>query len=207
MASVTDASREPDIEPWADPDRVASRIRLTRLERALDWASSLAPSPLCVATSCCGMSLSQAGDVFEALGSGPPAVSARSADLLIVAGSISRRQVPILLDAYERMVAPRWVLAWGACAISGGPYRNYATVHGLSRILPVDVHVRGCPPTPADFREALVRLRERAMRPRPSSQPEWLPIPDLRHAPAGPSREDAPEVDTAAAAPAGNGAP
>ncbi|MBW2499135.1 MAG: NADH-quinone oxidoreductase subunit NuoB [Deltaproteobacteria bacterium] len=144
--------------------RSGGQIRLTRLERALDWAASLAPAPWTLATSCCGMSLARGGDFFEALGTAPPAASARSADLLIFAGSLTRRQVPLVRGIYERMLEPRWVIAWGACAISGGGYDNYATVSGLSRILPVDVHVAGCPPAPTDLREALERLRDGSER-------------------------------------------
>ena len=133
----------------------AGGVRATRLEAAvewaaaLDWAAALAPSPLRLATSCCGMAMAQGGDFFEALGSAPPAASGRAADLLIVAGTLTRRQLPSLLELYARMVEPRWVMAWGACAISGGPYDNYATISGLSRILPVDVVVPGCPPRTA----------------------------------------------------------
>jgi NADH-quinone oxidoreductase subunit B len=178
MSRAVESGQSEEEPLQVEHDRVSSRLRLTRLERALDWATSLVPSPIRLATSCCGMSLAQGGDVFEALGSGPPAVSARSADLLIVAGSLTRRQVPLLRAIYERMVGPRWVMAWGACAISGGPYDNYATIAGLSRILPVDVHVTGCPPAPEDFRAALQLLRERVTRPRvaASSDREWLPI-------------------------------
>lgn len=166
----------------ATTDRIASRLHLTRLERALDWAASLVPSPHVFATSCCGMSIAQGGDLFEALGSAPPTVSARSADLLIVAGTLTKRQVPLLREIYERMIAPRWVLAWGACAISGGPYQNYSTVSGVSEILPVDLHVRGCPPAPEDFRAALELLHERATRPpeRGSRVRDWLPIEEQR---------------------------
>ena len=109
--------------------------------------------------------MAQGGDFFEALGTAPAPVSARSADLLIVAGSLTRRQVPLIRAIYARMLAPRWVIAWGACAISGGAYDNYATVSGLFQILPVDVHVAGCPPAPADLREALAQLREGPRRP------------------------------------------
>lgn len=166
----------------ASRDRVASRMRLTRLEQALDWATSLVPSPYRVATSCCGMALAQGGDVFEALGSAPPAVSPRAADLLIVAGSLTQRQVPLLREIYGRMVAPRWVMAWGACAISGGAYDNYATIPGLSQILPVDVHVVGCPPAPEDFRSALGFLHRMVTwdRRRASSDPGWMPIQEAR---------------------------
>ena len=163
---------------WGDD---ASRFRATRLERALDWAAGLAPSPVRFATSCCGMSMAEGGDFFEAFGTGPPAVSSRSADLLIVAGSLTRRQVPLVREIYQRMLAPRWVIAWGACAISGGAYDNYATISGLSRILPVDVIVAGCPPEPEALRDALDLLRSGVARdPRRASRekPEW-PIPKV----------------------------
>ena len=117
-----------------------------------------------IASGCCGMAIASGGDPFEALGAGPPAVSARAADLLIVAGSITRRAAPLLQATWERMLEPRWVVAWGACAISGGPYRNYATVHGLSRIVPVDVVVPGCPPPVTALRDVLECLRSGDVR-------------------------------------------
>ena len=149
-----------------EADRASGRIRATRLEQALDWAAGLAPSPMRLATSCCGMSMAQGGHFFEAFGTGPPAVSGRSADLLIVAGTLTRRQVPLVLDVHQRMLAPRWVIAWGACAISGGAYDNYATISGLSRILPVDLVVPGCPPGPEALRDALDLLRSGGLRDR-----------------------------------------
>jgi NADH-quinone oxidoreductase subunit B len=137
-----------------------------------------------VATSCCGMAMMQGGDFFELLGTAPPAVSSRSADLLIVAGSLTRRQVPLLRGIYRRMLEPRWVMAWGACAISGGAYDNYATVSGLARILPVDVVVPGCPPAPEALREALRMLQAGGARVArdTSSEAESWPIqrPDSR---------------------------
>jgi NADH-quinone oxidoreductase subunit B len=142
----------------------SARVRATRLEQALDWAAGLAPSPIRFATSCCGMSMARGGDFFEAFGTGPPASSSRSADLLIVAGSLTRREVPLVREIYQRMLEPRWVIAWGACAISGGAYDNYATISGLSRILPVDLVVPGCPPDPEALRDALDLLRSGASR-------------------------------------------
>ena len=140
------------------------RVRATRLEEALEWAQALAPSPVRVATSCCGMSMVRGGDPFEILGTGPPAVSARSADLLIVAGSITRRQAPLIVELYERLLEPRWVIAWGACAISGGAYNNYATLPGLGQVIPVDLVVPGCPPAPSALRNALETLRLGTLR-------------------------------------------
>lgn len=156
-----ESSSLPRPDEW---DPASSRIRATRLEQALDWAAGLAPSPIRFATSCCGMSMARGGDFFEALGTGPPAVSSRAADLLIVAGSLTRREVPLVREIYQRMLSPRWVIAWGACAISGGAYDNYATISGLSRILPVDLIVPGCPPSPEALRGALEALRSGAPR-------------------------------------------
>jgi len=148
----------------SDGPVAGGEIRATRLEAALDWAAALAPSPLAWATACCGMAGAGRGDALERLGTAPPALAARNADLLIVAGTLTRRQVPLLLETYERMLEPRWVVAWGACAISGGPYSNYATVSGLSRILPVDVVVPGCPPEPRALRDVLESLRTGELR-------------------------------------------
>ncbi len=141
------------------PSHGAASLRTTRLEDALDWAAGLAPSPLVFATACCGMSLAQGGDGFEVFGSAPPASSSRAADLLIVAGSISRRQAPLLREIHAKLLEPRWVVAWGVCAISGGAYDNYATLSGLSRLVPVDLAVPGCPPSPLALREAFEALR------------------------------------------------
>ena len=162
MTDASDAREALESSSPVRPDEwgpTSSRIRATRLEEALDWAAGLAPSPIRFATSCCGMSMARGGDFFEAFGTGPPAVSSRAADLLIVAGSLTRREVPLVRDLYQRMLSPRWVIAWGACAISGGAYDNYATISGLSRILPVDLFVPGCPPSPDALRDALERLR------------------------------------------------
>lgn len=143
---------------------LASGARAARLDEALEWAAALAPSPLRLATSCCAMAMASGGDFFETLGSAPPAASARAADLLIVAGSLTRRQLPVLRELYERLCEPRWVVAWGDCAASGGLYRNYATISGLSRIMPVDYVVPGCPPSPEALRDAFEFLRSGAAR-------------------------------------------
>ena len=200
-----------DLDLGGESPDAASRFRATRLERALDWAASRVPSPFIRATDCCGMALARGGDPFEALGTGPPAIAARAADLLIVAGSITRREVPLIRSVYERMLAPRWVIAWGACAISGGAYDNYATVAGLDRILPVDIVVPGCPPPAGALRDALERLRSedgvrkhRATRPaHPSSERGDWPI--LREDPGEPGASDAPVPEHAAREAEGSG--
>ena len=128
--------------------------------------------------------MAEGDDFMETFGTGPPASSSRSADLLIVAGSVTRRLVPLIRDVYSRMLEPRWVIAWGACAISGGAYDNYATISGLSHIVPVDLVVYGCPPRPEALREALILLRTGAVRDpdrRSSDSTEW----PIQRAPRG----------------------
>lgn len=125
------------------------------------------------------MAFAQGGDSLELLGTSPPPVSSRAADLLIVSGSLTRRQAPLIRAVYDRMVEPRWVVAWGVCAISGGAYDNYATLPGLDRIVPVDVVVPGCPPPPAALREALLLLRSGRLRdPRRGAGPARVGEPD-----------------------------
>lgn len=185
---MVDAAKGSESDGLGAAMRPELRVQTTRLERALDWAQALAPSSFRVTSSCCGMSMVSGGDPFEALGAGPPAVSARAADLLLVAGPITRPMAPLLESLYERMLEPRWVVAWGACSASGGAYRNYATVHGLHRLIPVDVVVPGCPPSVTAFRAVLEYLRSGQARRRDGSllesrhPVEW---PILREAPSG----------------------
>jgi NADH-quinone oxidoreductase subunit B len=90
--------------------------------------------------------------------------SPRQSDLLIVAGTISYKQAPILKTIYEQMAEPKWVISMGVCACSGGFYNNYSTLQGIDRIIPVDLYVAGCPPTPEALMSSLVQLQEKVAR-------------------------------------------
>jgi len=86
--------------------------------------------------------------------------SPRQADLLIVSGRLSLKMVPVIQQVYQQMPEPKWVIAMGACASSGGIFDNYAIVQGVDRVLPVDVYVPGCPPTPDAVLHAIMKLKE-----------------------------------------------
>jgi NADH-quinone oxidoreductase subunit B len=115
-------------------------------------------------TACCGIEfMSVAASKYDLSRFGAEVVrfSPRQADLLIVAGTISYKQAPILKKIYDQMPEPKWVISMGACASSGGFYDNYTTVQGIDEIIPVDEYVSGCPPRPEAVLDAIMRIQER----------------------------------------------
>ena len=90
-----------------------------------------------------------------------PRFSPRQADLLMVVGTISHKQAPILVKVYNQMTEPKWVVAYGVCTVSGGFYDNYATVMGIDTLIPVDVYIPGCPPRPEMVIDALMKLQDK----------------------------------------------
>jgi NADH-quinone oxidoreductase subunit B len=97
---------------------------------------------------------------LDRFGAALPRFSPRQADLLMVVGTISHKQAPVLLRIYEQMCLPKWVIAFGACASVGGPYNNYATLQGIDQIIPVDIYIPGCPPRPETVIDGIMKLQE-----------------------------------------------
>ena len=153
------------------------RARLKRigpLQRLADWGRRHSMAHYPFASACCGIEyLAALGPRFDMgrLGADLPRLSPRHADLLLVLGTVNYRLAPLLRRVWEAMAEPRWVISVGACASSGGLYDNYAVVQGIDHIVPVDVYVPGCPPTPEQIIDGLLLLQQRIGR-----HPD--PVPD-----------------------------
>jgi NADH-quinone oxidoreductase subunit B len=150
---------------------LAETVVLTRVDKAIGWARKYSLFPYPFATACCAMeymSLSMSPYDIDRFGALLPRFSPRQADLLMVIGTLNHKLSPVLKRVYEQMSEPKWVMAFGACAASGGFYDNYATVQGIDRIIPVDVYVPGCPPRPEMVLDGLMQLQAKiANQPHP----------------------------------------
>jgi len=136
----------------------------SRLDAAIGWARKYSIFQYPFVTACCGMEfMSVAGPRYDLdrFGCALPRFSPRQSDLMMVVGTITHRQAPILKKVYDQMAEPKWVMAFGACTCSGGPYNNYAVVQGIDTIIPVDIYVPGCPPRPEAVLDALIKLQAR----------------------------------------------
>ncbi len=135
---------------------------LTTLESALGWARKYSLFSYPFVTACCGMeymAVSCAHYDIDRFGAALPRFSPRQADVLWVVGTITHKLAPVLARVYEQMTEPKWVVAFGACAASGGFYDNYATLAGIDKLIPVDMYIPGCPPRPEAVIDALMLLQ------------------------------------------------
>ena len=135
----------------------------TKLDAIVAWGRKNALWPLPYGTACCGIELmSVMGPKYDLARFGAEVVrfSPRQADLLVVAGTITEKMAPILVRIYEQMLEPKYVLSMGACASSGGFYRAYHVLQGCDKVIPVDVYVPGCPPTPEAVLDGVMLLQK-----------------------------------------------
>lgn len=138
-------------------------IITTSLEGMVRWARKNSLYPMPFGTACCAIEfMSVCSSVFDLARFGAEVIrfSPRQSDLLIVAGTITFKQAPILKRIYDQMPEPKWVMSVGACASTGGFYDDYCTVQGIDQIIPVDVYIAGCPPRPEAFLDALIKIQE-----------------------------------------------
>jgi len=134
-----------------------------KLEDLVQWSRSRSSWPASFGLACCAIEMMATGaahydisrfgmEVFRA--------SPRQADIMIVAGRVSQKMAPVLRQVYDQMMEPKWVISMGVCASSGGMFQNYAIVQGVDQIVPVDVYVPGCPPSPDGLIYAIMQLQK-----------------------------------------------
>jgi NADH-quinone oxidoreductase subunit B len=148
-------------------DEDAPLISLALPQKAIDLCRAMSLWPLTFGLACCAIEMMSTGMArfdISRFGAEVFRPSPRQADLMIVAGTVSNKIAPTVVKLYEQMPAPKWVIAMGNCAISGGPFvykEQYGIVEGVDQLIPVDVYVPGCPPRPEALLEGLFRLQEK----------------------------------------------
>lgn len=139
----------------------------TSIASVVNWGRKFSLWPMPFATACCGIEfMSAVSSRFDISRFGAEVVrfSPRQADLLLVMGTITYKEAPILKKIYDQMPNPKWVVSMGACASSGGFYNNYSTLQGIDAIIPVDVYIPGCPPRPEQIFHAILKLQEKIQK-------------------------------------------
>lgn len=147
--------------------KIEGDVVVTKLDAALNWfrKNSLWPMPMGLA--CCGIELMAVGasrfDISR-FGSEVMRFSPRQSDLMIVAGTVTYKMALAVRRIYDQMTEPKWVIAMGACASTGGMYRSYAVLQGVDRVIPVDVYIAGCPPRPEAVLDGLIAIQKKVAR-------------------------------------------
>ncbi|MCX8084719.1 MAG: NADH-quinone oxidoreductase subunit B [Calditerrivibrio sp.] len=143
--------------------RFSDNIITTTIDGVINWARRSSLWPVTFGLACCAIEMMAAGAskydldrlgiIFRA--------TPRQADLMIVAGTVTRKMAPVVRKVYDQMPEPKWVIAMGSCATSGGIFNTYSTVQGVDEIVPVDFYIPGCPPRPEALLDAIVALQEK----------------------------------------------
>lgn len=145
-------------------NKFKDNIITTTVDSLINWGQKSSMFPLILGTACCGIEMMAVGysrfDVLERFGM-LFRFSPRQSDVMIVAGTVTKKMAPVVKTVYEQMAEPKWVIAVGSCAISGNIYKSYSTLQGVDRIIPVDVYVPGCPPIPEAITYGIMELQRK----------------------------------------------
>jgi NADH-quinone oxidoreductase subunit B len=147
--------------------KIEGDLVVSRLDAVINWIRTNSMWPMPMGLACCAielMAVAAARFDIARFGAEVMRFSPRQADCMIVAGTVTYKMAPQVRRIYDQMPAPKWVIAMGACASTGGMYRSYAVLQGVDRIVPVDVYVSGCPPRPEALLDALVMLQAKVRR-------------------------------------------
>ncbi|MEO6885858.1 MAG: NADH-quinone oxidoreductase subunit B family protein [Jatrophihabitantaceae bacterium] len=147
-------------------ERLPDGLLLVSIEKLVNWTRKSSLWPATFGLACCAIEMMSFGapradsarfgmEVFRP--------SPRQADLMIVAGRVSQKMAPVLRQVYDQMPEPKWVIAMGVCASSGGMFNNYAIVQGVDHVVPVDMYLPGCPPRPEMLIDAVLKLHHKIM--------------------------------------------
>src|SRR5690348_9570860 len=150
----------------------SSGIITTTVDFVFNWARKSALWPMTFGLACCAIEMIAAGSSrfdIDRFGAGVFRPSPRQSDLIIVAGTVTLKMGPVVRRVYDQMPEPKWAIAMGACASTGGPFDSYSTMQGVDRVIPVDVYIPGCPPRPEALLYGLMCLQEIIMREAPAA--------------------------------------
>ena len=144
--------------------KVEGEVVVSQLDAVINWIRTSSVWPMPMGLACCAIELMAVGasrfDISR-FGSEVMRFSPRQADCMIVAGTVTYKAAGFLKRIYDQMPEPKWVIAMGACASSGGMYRSYATLQGVDQVVPVDVYISGCPPRPEAVLDALMKIQNK----------------------------------------------
>lgn len=147
--------------------KIEGDVVVTRLDAALNWFRKNSIWPMPMGLACCAIELMGTGasrfDISR-FGAEVMRFSPRQCDVMIVAGTVTYKMATVVRRIYEQMAEPKWVIAMGACASTGGMYRSYAVLQGVDNIVPVDVYIAGCPPRPEALLDGLIKLQQKVSR-------------------------------------------
>ncbi len=156
--------RRNPVRSEADHDDIEQSVLLTSVKKVINWGQGNSVWPATFGLACCAIEMmstpSPRYDISR-FGSETFRASPRQADLMIVAGRLAQKMAPALRQIYDQMLEPKWVIAMGACASSGGMFANYSVVQGVHKVVPVDVHVPGCPPRPEQLVHGFTLLQKK----------------------------------------------